>query len=1142
MVAAGGRRMVQRVGGPQTRWWLTSALIATVVVLGILAPVPVSAAGSATLTGRVYGSSPAHPIAGVTVTVHSARYGVPLGTATTAVDGSYAVTGLPQGAVRMHAEDPSGTWASRWNAGARTFLEAPDIVLSPGTSTTSNLSLLVRGSITGTVIDEAGLGLPGIEVTSYAARFGAPTATTTTDATGRFDLERLPPTPASLRLHDPTGERSDRWERAPWTGATPRTVSDGGTTDFGRVPFPRPGGLTGTVVDAVGRPVADATVVVAPEHASVLVAGVTTGPDGRFTVSGLFDGDHDVLAVPASYVADPVTGWWPRFLGDVALVDGTSRDRARTAEVRAGATVDVGPIHVTPRHCDPSTVAPGADLAGRDLAGADLSGCYAPFSDLASADLTAADLGGANLAVGSLVGADLAGAALADASLVAADLSAADLTGADLTGADLRHARTAGAIVAGVTWSATTCPDGVDSDDVGGTCIGHLGPSTDLVVDRTDDATDAVPGDGVCAAADGGCTVRAALQEADASAGVDRVVLAPGTYVLDLVGAAEDAGASGDLDVADDVTIDAAGATVVAAADDRVLDVHPGAEVAISGLSVAGGTAPWGSGTGADGEAGGGIRNDGALTLVDVAVVGNTSGLSGPGSFPDVVPAGGAGGGIANTGSLVLDGVTVALNTSGRGGNAPSSGGAGGGIANHGSIVIGPGGAYVAGNRTGAGSTTIGYGAGAPGAGRGGAGGGVFNAVDGTIGGATEALVIEGNATNDTRGWQTWSGHGGGLANDGVLTLVGVTVTGNATGNSNARPALDEPNGGRGGGMANTGTLILEDATIDGNRTGNGWEESTSIGTGTGDGGDGGGIANAGSLTVRRSTVVGNTAGSAGRWSVARGGDGGGIVSSGTLVLESTTVAGNRAGDGAAPPDAPASYFPSSGGDGGRGGDGGGIAVLGGTARLTNVTISGNVAGDGGDGGSGGNNTGGFLPGPGGDAGDGGDAGRGGGIAAVAGAVDLVAVTVTRNAAGLAGTEGYPGFGTSSGAHGTPGTPTTSSGLAGAGGTITVTASIVAAQAVGADCEGAVTSGGANVERTTSCGFAGPGDVGDVAPGLWPLGDHGGPTPTHQLGPSSPAVDRVPIGVGGCGTTLVVDQRGSPRPVHGACDAGAVER
>ena len=109
-------------------------------------------------------------------------------------------------------------------------------------------------------------------------------------------------------------------------------------------------------------------------------------------------------------------------------------------------------------------------------------------------------------------------------------------------------------------------------------------------------------------------------------------------------------------------------------------------------------------------------------------------------------------------------------------------------------------------------------------------------------------------------------------------------------------------------------------------------------------------------------------------------------------------------------------------------------------------------------------------------------------------------------------------------------------------GTITVTASIVAAQAVGADCEGAVTSGGANVERTTSCGFAGPGDVGDVAPGLWPLGDHGGPTPTHQLGPSSPAVDRVPIGVGGCGTTLVVDQRGSPRPVHGACDAGAVER
>lgn len=68
-----------------------------------------------------------------------------------------------------------------------------------------------------------------------------------------------------------------------------------------------------------------------------------------------------------------------------------------------------------------------------------------------------------------LVNARLAGADLRDANLVNAELDHADLSGADLSGADLT-----GASITGVIWKGATCPDGSRSDDVGGTCAGHL--------------------------------------------------------------------------------------------------------------------------------------------------------------------------------------------------------------------------------------------------------------------------------------------------------------------------------------------------------------------------------------------------------------------------------------------------------------------------------------------------------------------------------------------------------------------------------------------------------------------------------------------------------------------------------------------
>src|SRR5512134_3560312 len=76
-----------------------------------------------------------------------------------------------------------------------------------------------------------------------------------------------------------------------------------------------------------------------------------------------------------------------------------------------------------------------------------------------------------------------------------------------------------------------------------------------FVVTSSLDQTDIAPGDGDCETAPGSrvCTLRGAVQEANALAGPDRILIGSGTYVLGLPGGLENAAASGDLDITDDL-------------------------------------------------------------------------------------------------------------------------------------------------------------------------------------------------------------------------------------------------------------------------------------------------------------------------------------------------------------------------------------------------------------------------------------------------------------------------------------------------------------------------------------------------------------------------------------------------------------
>ena len=56
-------------------------------------------------------------------------------------------------------------------------------------------------------------------------------------------------------------------------------------------------------------------------------------------------------------------------------------------------------------------------------------------------------------------------------------------------------------------------------------------------VDSTADEVDTIPGNGTCASANNNCTLRAAIQEANAFAGADTINVPAGTYSLSLTGA-----------------------------------------------------------------------------------------------------------------------------------------------------------------------------------------------------------------------------------------------------------------------------------------------------------------------------------------------------------------------------------------------------------------------------------------------------------------------------------------------------------------------------------------------------------------------------------------------------------------------------
>jgi len=334
-----------------------------------------------------------------------------------------------------------------------------------------------------------------------------------------------------------------------------------------------------------------------------------------------------------------------------------------------------------------------------------------------------------------------------------------------------------------------------------------------FTVDSALDVVDASPGDGKCETAPGNgiCTLRAAIQEVNALAGADTIILPAGTYMVTIPGAGEDHAATGDLDITDNLTIIGAGAdTTIIDGNrlDRVFHVDPaaaGITVEISGVTIQNGATVVISFVNAGG---GGIRlghpqtlgspiPSGTLTLIDCVVRYNTTPRDG--------------GGIANNaGTLILIRSTVT-------GNAAENGG---GISN------GDFGTVALTDSTLGGNLAL-------------QGGGLFSGYFDVSPSGTKVSLTNSTVSGNTVGSGPGTGFGAGIfRNRGMLLLTNSTISGNISGYA-------------GGGIYDSGfnmQVALNNCSITGNSAG------TPVA-----GGYGGGIRGGTVMTLRNTIVAGNT-------------------------------------------------------------------------------------------------------------------------------------------------------------------------------------------------------------------------------------------------------------------------------------------
>ena len=257
----------------------------------------------ATVSGVVTDKITGEPLSGIRVLIHgpSVTYGV-----FTDFEGRYSAEYLPVGTYKVSFNDSSGTYRERWYDDADTLEQATPVVLTLGQTRSDVDGALTRlGGISGTVTD-AGTGNPiaDIQIVVYTANGTPDFRFTTTDASGRYTVDRLAPGQYIVQFVPSAGLNyvGTFYNGKSAANADRVTVVEGLQTGGIDQQLEVGGRISGVVRDSeTGDPIADVLVTSYGQVAGEWVhAYGESGADGRFTVQGLPTGTFTLYLGPPS--------------------------------------------------------------------------------------------------------------------------------------------------------------------------------------------------------------------------------------------------------------------------------------------------------------------------------------------------------------------------------------------------------------------------------------------------------------------------------------------------------------------------------------------------------------------------------------------------------------------------------------------------------------------------------------------------------------------------------------------------------------------------------------------------------------------------------------------------------------------------
>ena len=307
-------------GGGSTTATVTSGATTTVPTLsGLTAPI--------SLSGRVTGSGGAG-VPGACVEVYGGQGVTGQGNATTAVDGSWSISGLSAGTYSVMVLP---TCQGRSPYASTTIVAAARV--TAGKSATIAVSLVAGGGITGTIAaGSPATGVAGVCVTPTSAD-GVVGATSVTGTDGTYSLAGL--AAGSWRVvADPTCAGSSTSTLA--AAMTTVVVKASKIAKAGTVALSGFGSVSGKVTQSGGTGIGGVCVTLTPTVAAFGTVTATTTGNGTYLASGLDPGTYAVKIAPGcgTVHTDDVP---QRLTGTVVVTAGATTSGVNATLVEGGS-------------------------------------------------------------------------------------------------------------------------------------------------------------------------------------------------------------------------------------------------------------------------------------------------------------------------------------------------------------------------------------------------------------------------------------------------------------------------------------------------------------------------------------------------------------------------------------------------------------------------------------------------------------------------------------------------------------------------------------------------------------------------------------------------------------------------------------